>query len=304
MISALNHTNNSIQQLPLACSLAWMLRKPKSAARLSWPFILGWCFISAVQPLHAQQKDTMSDEDILNPKRLIFDRVVPFVDSFDGARVGTVFVTKRSILAHPRYGFFGESCKGVCPAGTDEVDASYVYIFQKKRECVIGVRGIGWGEKLERSTSNGGQVEVGRIRHQSKAANISSIAINGNKIGPPTNFAQLAAPNGTNYKYYPRRQNSLGKSMGAFVGSTFSGIFSALLGGSNSRSSPGYETYSSTTEGYITDIHYFPARVLVKAAGRGNELTIDLPNWLPGRIKISGDALTELRQLTATCDLD
>jgi hypothetical protein len=304
MISALNFTNYCIQQLPPPCSTVWMFRQAKARSRQSWPFILGWCLIFAAQPLCAQQKDSLSDEDILNPKLLIFNQVVPFVDSFDGARVGTVFVTKRSILAHPRHGFFGESCTGFCPAGTDEIDASYVYVFQKKRECVIGVRSIGWGEKLERAASNGAQVEVGRVRHQSKAANISSIAINGTKIGPPTNAAQLNAPNGTNYKYYPRRQNSLGKSTGAFVGNTVSGIFSALLGGNKNRSSPGYETYSSTTEGYITDIHYFPAGVLVKAAAKGDELNIDLPNWLPSRIVIVGDALTELRQLTATCDLD
>lgn len=304
MIFTLKKIKEFIRRMPPPFFPTWLLRGAKTEARLSMPFIFSCCFLFAAQPIQAQQKNALSDEDILNPKRLIFNRVMPFVDSFDGARVGTVFVTKRSILAHPRHGFFGESCRGFCPAGTDEIDASYVYIFQKKRECVIGVRGIGWGEKLERASSGGKFVEIGRIRHQSKAANISSIAVNGIMIGPPTNAAQLAAPNGTNSKYFPRRQNSLGKSMGALAGNTVSGIFSSLLGGGKNASPSGYETYSSTNEGYITDIHYFPAKVLVKATASGNDVTINVPSWLPGRIVISGEALTELRQLTASCDLD
>ena len=257
-------------------------------------------------PSQARQKGALSDEDILNPNKLVFNRVLPFIDSFDGARVGTVFVTKRAILAHPTKGFFGEKCAGICPTGTDEIDASYVYVFQKKGECVIGVRGIGWGEKLERSV-NGQQVEIGRVRHQSTAANIASVAINGVQIGPPTNQAQLGSPNGTNYKYYPRRQNSLGKTMGAVLNKTVSGLFSSFLGGGASQGASRddvLETYSSTNEGFITDIHYFPAQELVKTVRQSDQLLIDLPSWLPSRHVISGNSLAELRKLVATCEAD
>jgi len=257
-------------------------------------------------PVHARQKGALTDEDILNPNKLIFDRVVPFVDSFDGARVGTVFVTKRAILAHPTKGIFGEKCAGICPPGTDEIDASYVYVFQKKGECVIGVRGIGWGEKVEKRSNNGDQVEVGRVRHQSNATNIASITINGVRVGPPANKSQLGPPNGTNYKYYPRRQNSFGKSMGTVFGNAVSTFFSSLLGEKRQGASQGniIETYSSTNEGYITDIHYFPAQELVKVARQGYELVIDMPAWLPSRHVISGNSLAELRQLAATCEID
>ena len=256
-------------------------------------------------PTQARQKGALSDEDILNPSKLVFNKVLPFIDSFDGARVGTVFVTKRAILAHPTKGIFGEKCAGICPPGTDEIDASYVYVFQKKGECVIGVRGIGWGEKLERLV-NGQQVEIGRVRHQSEAANIASVAINGVRIGPPTNQSQLGSPNGTNYKYYPRRQNSLGKTMGTVLNTAVSGFLSGLLGGSSQGASKDnvIETYSSTNEGYITDIHYFPAQELVKSVRQSDQLVIDLPSWLPSRHVISGNSLAELRQLVASCEVD
>lgn len=282
-----------------------MARFHRLGVSVSFVLILGASFTWFGGPVHARQKGALSDEDILNPKKLVFDRVVPFVDSFDGARVGTVFVSKRSILAHPTKGIFGEQCSGFCPPGTDEIDASYVYVFQKKGECVIGVRWIGWGEKLEQEV-NGQLVEVGRVRFQSTATNISSIVINGVRVGPPTNQSQLEPPNGTNYKYYPRRQNSIGKSVGIILNKAVSGFLSGLLGGSaqSAVKQEKPEIYSSTNEGYITDIHYFPAQELVKMGLQGEQLVIDLPSWKPSRHVIRGNALAELRRLTTTCDAD
>lgn len=262
---------------------------------------LGAAVLAAGLSASAKPKAAMSDEDILNPNQLIFNRVVPFLDSFDGSKVGTVFVTKRAILGHPTKGVFGEHCTTFCPSGTNEIDASYVYVFQKKGECVIGVRGIGWGIKVERS-SQGQQYETGRIRHQSTGVNIASISINGISVGPPTNQSQLATPNGTNYKYYPRRQHTTDKLMGSLLRVT--GLLSGLMGGGKASSSPDYDIFSSTNEGFITDIHYFPARELVKAAKQGDELVIELPSWQPSRHVINGQALAELRQLTATCEND
>lgn len=266
---------------------------------LCWAISAG--VLAGSLPTLAKTKGVLSDEDILNPNKLIFNRVVPFLDSFDGSRVGTVFVTKRAILGHPTKGVFGERCNAFCPSGTNEIDASYVYVFQKKGECVIGVRGIGWGMKVERS-SEGQQFEIGRIHYQSEPVNISSISVNGVSVGPPTNQSQLATPNGTNYKYYPRRQHTTDKVMGSLLRVT--GLLSGLMGGGKSSSSSDVEIYSSTNEGYITDIHYFPARELVKAAAQGDELMIDLPAWQPSRHVINGQALAELRQLTATCEGD
>ena len=262
---------------------------------------IGAAVLVAGLPSLAKPKGAMSDEDILNPNQLIFNRVVPFIDSFDGSKVGTVFVTKRAILGHPTKGVFGERCATFCPSGTNEIDASYVYVFQKKGECVIGVRGIGWGIKLERS-SQGQQYETGRIRYQSNAVNISSISVNGVFVGPPTNQSQLATPNQTNYKYYPRRQHTTDKLMGSVLRVT--GLLSGLMGGGKASASSDYNIFSSTNEGYITDIHYFPALQLVKAAKQGDELVIELPSWQPSRHFIDGQALAELRRLTATCEND
>jgi hypothetical protein len=259
--------------------------------------------LAPIPPAQAGSNESLSDEDILNPKKLTFDKVLPFTDSFDGARVGTVFVSKRAILGHPVNGVFGESCGALCPPGTDEIDASYVYVFQKKGECVIGVRGIGWGEKAERY-SNGQTVEIGRVRHVSDATNIQAIAINGVRVGPPTNMAQLGAPNGTNYKYYPRRSNAFGKTIGGMANKLFNRFLGAFLGGGSGDDSSSYETFSSTNEGYITDIHYFPAAELVKGAKRGEPVVIEMPAWRPSRHVIGGDALTELRKLTDTCEAE
>jgi hypothetical protein len=246
-------------------------------------------------PTQAQQRNSLSDEDILNPKNLVFDRVVPFMDSFDGSRVGTVFVSKRAILAHPKQGIFGEANGSFYPPGTDEIDASYVYFVQKKGECVLGVRWIGWGEKVERMVNNK-RVEIGHVRYQSVPTNISYIVVNGSRIGPPINQSQLAAPNGTNYKYYPRRQSSWPKTI---MENLIDGIIDGIFGLKRT-----YEFYSSTNEGYITDIHYFPAQELLKAIRQNQDVIIEMPNWLPSRHLISGEPLAEVRKLAATCTSD
>jgi hypothetical protein len=280
----------------------------RPAVRSLLGLILGLAIVAGgalapAPPARAGSNGSLSDEDILNPKKLIFDKVVPFTDSFDGASVGTVFVSKRAILGHPVNGVLGESCGSLCAPGTDEVDASYVYVFQKKGACVIGVRGIGWGEKAVRF-SNGQTVEIGRVRHTSSATNIQEIIINGVRVGPPTNMAQLGAPNGTNYKYYPRRSNSFGKTMGGMASKLFNRFIGAILAGGSNNDSNGYETFSSTNEGYITDIHYFPAGELATGAKQGEPVVIDMPAWQPSRHVIGGDALTELRKLTDTCDAE
>ena len=94
--------------------------------------------------------------------------------------------------------------------------------------------------------------------------------------------------------------------MGAVLSKTVSGLFSSLLGEASQGASQNdvLETYSSTNEGYITDIHYFPAQELVKAVRQSDQLLIDLPSWLPSRHVISGNSLEELRKLVATCEAD
>jgi hypothetical protein len=254
-----------------------------------------------VAPTQARQKEALSDEDILDPNKLIFNRIVPLVDSFDGTQVGTVFVTKRSILGHPIQGICGETCTSY-PHGTEESDASYLYVFQKKGECVIGVRGIGWGYKVDRYV-NGKAVEIGRLRHQSLGVNIKEIFVNGVRIGPPTNLAKLGPPNGTNSKYFPRMQKRIARSVWTFLNHAVCGLHSTI---DNPKiTSPGNcEVYSSTNEGYITDIHYFPARQLIKDSQQGTELLVELPNWQPSRHLISGKVLEQLRKLTGTCESD
>jgi hypothetical protein len=225
---------------------------------------------------------SLSDEDILNPKKLVFNRVVPFVDSFDKAPLGFIFISKRSILGNPEVGVIGEKgssnynrhCLLFCPSGTTEIDASYIYVIEKKGECVLGARGIGWAEKLEEYQGGlltGRTVEKGRVRHTSTNANIKFILVNGVKVEPPLNKAQLTGPHGTNYKYFPRNRDFLGQQ-------------------------------TTANEGYITDIHNFSASKLVQAANSGREVVIDIPNWQPSRHVISGDALVELKKLTSRCD--
>jgi hypothetical protein len=254
-----------------------------------------------VAPVHARKAQVLSDEDILNPNKLVFDRTIPLIDSFDRTQIGTVFVSKRSIFGHPTKGVFGESCKS-CPYQAEEIDASYIYVFQKKGECVIGVRGIGWGLKAERYV-DGKAIEVGRIRHQSSAANISEIFINGVRVGPPTNLAQLGPPSGTNSKYFPRLRKNIARSIWISLNHLACGLHSTLKN-PQLTSPDNCEIHSPTNEGYITDIHYFPAHKLIEDARQGYELMVQLPNWQPSRHLISGRGLAELRKLTTTCDSD
>ncbi|MFM2158471.1 MAG: hypothetical protein RLZZ124_945 [Cyanobacteriota bacterium] len=227
---------------------------------------------------------SLSDEAILDPKKLVFDRVVPFVDSFDGAPLGEVFISKRSILGNPEVGVIGEKgspnymrhCLLFCPSGTSDIDATYVYVIQKKGECSLGVRGIGWAEKEEEWQGDiitGRSVETGRVGYTGVKANISFLMVNGARVSPPVNQSQLTGPHGTNYKYFPRKRNFLGDQ-------------------------------TTANEGFITDIHYFPATQLVKAASSGGDIVIDIPNWKPSRHVISGKALSDLKILTAKCDAD
>jgi hypothetical protein len=227
---------------------------------------------------------SLSDEDILDPRKLVFDRVVPYVDSFDKAPMGTIFVSKRSILGNPEVGVIGEKgsssynqhCLLFCPSGTTEIDASYVYVIEKKGECTLGVRGIGWADKKEEFQGGlftGRSVETGRVKHTSTSSNIDYIIVNGARVGPPINKLQLTGPHGTNSKYFPRNRNFLG-------------------------------TQTTANEGYITDIHNFSANRFAKAANSGSHVVIDIPNWQPSRHVISGDSLVELKKLTSQCDAD
>ena len=235
------------------------------------------------KPVDAKTK-SLSDEDILNPKKLIFNRVVLFVDSFDQAPMGTIFISKRSILGNPKIGVIGEKgstgysqhCLFFCPSGTTEIDASYVYVIEKKGECTLGIRGIGWAEKEEEFQGGiftGRSVETGRVKHTSTSENIDYILVNGVKVAPPLNKGQLTGPHGTNYKYFPRNRDFLG-------------------------------TQTTANEGYITDIHNFSAAKFVLAANSGSQVVVDIPNWQPSRHTISGDALVELKKLTSQCDGD
>lgn len=227
---------------------------------------------------------TLSDEDLLNPQKLVFDRTVILTDSFDGAPVGQVFVSKRSILGNPKVGVIGERgsanyqryCLLFCPSGTTDIDATYVYVIEKKGECTIGVRGIGWTDKTEEfqgSLFSGRMVETGRVHYTSTATNIGVIGINNARVSPPLNKEQLTGPHGTNYKYFPRNRNFLGDQ-------------------------------TTSNEGYITDIHYFSAAPLVAAANQGMTVVVSLPAWRPGRHEITGAALLQLRKLTAGCESD
>ena len=227
---------------------------------------------------------TLTDEDILDPRRLVFNKKVKLLDSFDGAPMGTAYISKRSVLGNPEYGVIGEPgspryrryCLLFCPSGTSDIDATYVYVFQKKGECTIGVRGIGWAEieeEFKGGLFTGRTVETGRVRYTSTSTNINYISINGVRVGPPENYENLAKPHGTNYKYFPRKKNFLGDQ-------------------------------TTAESGYITDIHIFPAALLVAAANSGSQVLIEMPSWKPGRHLIEGKALKQLKSLTGECDVD
>ena len=69
---------------------------------------LGLSLLTTAPQAMAQKQKQLTDEDILNPKKLIFNKVVTFADSFDNAPVGTIFVSKRAILGNPEIGVLGE----------------------------------------------------------------------------------------------------------------------------------------------------------------------------------------------------
>lgn len=245
------------------------------------------CFLGiAISPgnAYAQRQRQLTDQDILNPSRLVFDRVVTFADSFDNTPKGTIFVSKRSILGHPQRGVLGEAgspnhraaCLFFCPMGTGDIDATYVYIIQQKGECTIGVRAIGWTQILEEfqgSVLTGRTVEIGRVSHTGKAINIGSILINNRATGAPINAGDIAGPHGTNYRYFPRQKNFLGEQ-------------------------------TTAKEGFITDIHFFEAGNIREQVGKGDSFSISMPGWQPEIHTISGPQLAELRKLTNECDSD
>lgn len=227
----------------------------------------------------------LSDEDILSPSKLIFDQTLEFVDSFDGSPRGKVFVTKRSIVGSPlpEYGVIGEKgssrytqiCQWFCPPKTTDIDATYLYVFEIKGECEIGVRAIGWTEqKKSYDGLLGPEVVTGTVRYTAQPVNIDKLLINDVLIGPPSNNSKLASPHGTNYKYFPRNK----------------GVFSQTTADSTDLSA-----------GFITDIHYFSAAQLVSAANSGQALTIKFPSWKPSVMNISGKSLEELKMLTSKC---
>lgn len=245
---------------------------------------LGLSLLTTAPQAMAQKQKQLTDEDILNPKKLIFNKVVTFADSFDNTPVGTIFVSKRAILGNPEVGVLGEegsprhkqACLFFCPQGTTEIDATYVYVVQKKGECTIGVRAIGWTEvkeDFEGGLFTGRTVEKGRVRHTGQAINIKSIQVNDKTAAPPLNAKEISGPHGTNYRYFPRNKNWLGSQ-------------------------------TTASEGFITDIHYFSVGNLKRIAQQGDSLTIRMPGWQPERHVISGPQLEELRKLTNACDSD
>lgn len=235
----------------------------------------------------------LSDEDILNPKKLRFDVKVPFLDSFDQSQKGYVFISKRSIVGSPdkeRGGVFGEvgselyqqHCLFICPNQTTDIDATYVYVFEIKSECKIGTRAIGWTE-LQREWQGGiftgSNVVVGQVHYTSQPNNIDHIFINGKRVNMrPAEAAQLPqTPYGTNYKYFPRNK-----------------VFGVETSTANS---------SDLSAGFITDLHYFPAQALVSALkANPSEIIIQFPSWQPSQQVISGDALEELKSLASNCE--
>ena len=227
----------------------------------------------------------LSDESILSPSKLIFDQALQFVDSFDGSLRGKVFVTKRSIVGSPDpdYGVIGEKgsarynkiCQWFCPPKTTDIDAIYLYVFEIKGECEIGVRAIGWTEqKKSYDGLLGPEIVTGTVRYTSQPVNIDKLFINDVLIGPPSNNSKLTKPHGTNYKYFPRNK----------------GVFSQTTADSTDLSA-----------GFITDIHYFSAAQLVSIVNSGQVLTINFPSWKPSVMIVSGKSLEELKLLTTKC---
>jgi hypothetical protein len=217
---------------------------------------------------------SLSDEDILNPKKLIFNRTVPLTDSFDGSPVGMVFISKRVILGNPKNGVIGEpgspsyreACLLFCPTGTSEIDATYVYVLEKKGECTIGIRAIGWGE-FNDQYQNYRYTGTQRVRFTSSPKNINFIRVNGIELSPLPG-QKIEPPHGSNYKYFPRNKTFLGQA--------------------------------TTDDGFITDVIYFDGQPLVQAAASGT-LEISYPYWQPSRHLIQGRELGELQKLLSRC---
>lgn len=235
------------------------------------------------------KRTPMSDEDVLNPKKLVFDLVVPYTDSFDGTERGKVFISKRAAVgsADRKYGgYFGEKgsstymsrCLLFCPPGTRELDATYLYVFEVKGECQIGARAIGWKERDE--DYDGGNKYVTTISYRGTPENINQIGINDQVVSmDPKVFSQIEAPQGTNYKYFPRNKGM-------------------LLGLKTTT-----ESSSDLSSGFITSLHYFPAKALIKAVTPYTEsVSITFPKWVPSTHTIEGEQLTELKSLLSNCD--
>jgi len=247
--------------------------------------------IAGEQSERSPERRPLSDEDVLNPKKLVFDVSVPYLDSFDKSPKGMVFISKRSVLgsSDPRYGVIGEKdsprykelCLFFCPPKTTDIDATYVYVFEVKGECSIGVRAIGWMEEKKEQQGGwltGQTVVTGRVQYTGQPVNIDKIAINGQVVGPPTNRSQLSGPYGTNYKYFPRNKE-----------------FGLLTSTANS---------SDLSAGFITDLHMFPAGKLVREVNSGSDITIEFPSWRPKYMAISGDSLVELKSLISKCEVE
>jgi hypothetical protein len=282
-------SSDRTRQQPASSSLQYQLIPMPSPRQLPLfsVTLLAASLLLPVGEAQAQRRKQLTDEDIINPKKLVLNRVVTYADSFDKTPIGTIFVSKRSILGNPQLGVLGEegsprhkqACMLFCPRGTADIDATYVYIIQKKGECTIGVRAIGWSEvkkDLQRQGNSVGIATSGGVRYTGKAINISKILINGKPSGAPLNAKELSKPHGTNYQYFPRNKDWL-----------------FALG-----------EQTTASEGFITDIHFFSASNLQRIAQRGNSLTISMPGWQPEKHVISGPELEELRKLTSECDSD
>jgi hypothetical protein len=119
----------------------------------------------------------------------------------------------------------------------------------------------------------GRSVEVGRVSYTGQATNINGIRINNRASSAPLNAGEISVPHGTNYRYFPRQKNFLGRQ-------------------------------TTATEGFITDIHFFEASNIRDLASKGDTLSISMPGWQPDTHTIRGPQLEELRKLTNECDSD
>lgn len=239
------------------------------------------------------KRTPMSDKDILDPRKLNLNVAVPYLDSFDDAPKGQIFVTKRAAVGsadRERGGYFGEkgsqryktACMFFCPLGTKELDATYLYVIEEDGACTLGARAIGWGESDTEYSDDGRTKYTTKISYRSKPTNIRQIAVNGEPISLATDFSQIGEPQGTNSKYFPRNKDMFG-----LMQST--------------------QTSADLKAGYITDIHVFPADKLIQAARPlSKSVTIQFPqnSWLPSKHVIEGDQLTELKTVLSNCDVD